>query len=155
MLRLMRNKKGQNTAEYAILIGLVVAAVIAMQTYVKRGIQGRMHDASNKFYDEVTEADWSGISTTSVAPLASKQYEPEGMSSQTTKETLDGSYETTHMDSVSAGGTLTRESVDRTKEAEGDLKQLMDDQSEIDVYQNGEINRFSIGRLAKEALEEP
>lgn len=43
----------------------------------------------------------------------------------------------------------------KAKEAEGDLKQLLDDQSEIDVYQNGEINRLNIGRLAKEALEEP
>jgi hypothetical protein len=34
------NKKGQNTAEYAILIALVVAAAVAMQTYVKRGMQG-------------------------------------------------------------------------------------------------------------------
>jgi Flp pilus assembly pilin Flp len=40
MMGLLRNKKGQNTAEYAILIALVVAAAIAMQTYVKRSLQG-------------------------------------------------------------------------------------------------------------------
>lgn len=39
---LIRNKKGQNTAEYAILIGLVVAALLAMQLYVKRGLQGHV-----------------------------------------------------------------------------------------------------------------
>ena len=43
---LFKNRKGQNTAEYAILIGLVVAAVIAMQTYVKRGLQGRIEEAA-------------------------------------------------------------------------------------------------------------
>ena len=35
-------KKAQNTAEYAILIGLIIAAATAMQTYVKRGLQGRI-----------------------------------------------------------------------------------------------------------------
>ncbi len=43
---LFRNKKGQNTAEYALLIALVVAGVIAMQTYAQRSLQARMRDAS-------------------------------------------------------------------------------------------------------------
>jgi len=38
--KMLKNNKGQNTAEYAILIALVVGAAIAMQTYVKRGLQG-------------------------------------------------------------------------------------------------------------------
>ena len=45
MLRKLHGKKkGQNTAEYAILISLVVGAVIAMQTYVQRGLQAKMRD---------------------------------------------------------------------------------------------------------------
>ena len=40
------NKKGQNTAEYALLISLVVAAIIAMQTYAQRALQARIRDAS-------------------------------------------------------------------------------------------------------------
>lgn len=42
------NKKGQNTAEYAILIALVVAAAVAMQTYVKRSMQGGIKFAVDK-----------------------------------------------------------------------------------------------------------
>jgi len=42
------NKKGQNTAEYAILIALVIAAAVAMQTYVKRGMQGGVKFAVDK-----------------------------------------------------------------------------------------------------------
>ena len=38
-------KKGQSTAEYVIVLGLAVAAVMAMQTYVKRGLQGRIKEA--------------------------------------------------------------------------------------------------------------
>lgn len=44
MFKLLKNKRAQNTAEYAILIGVVVAAAVAMQTYVKRGIQGQVKD---------------------------------------------------------------------------------------------------------------
>jgi hypothetical protein len=43
MLRKL-GKKAQTTAEYAILIALIVGAVVAMQIYVKRGIQGRVKD---------------------------------------------------------------------------------------------------------------
>jgi Flp pilus assembly pilin Flp len=47
MLRnFLKNRKAQNTAEYALLIALVVAGVIAMQTYAQRAIQARIHDAS-------------------------------------------------------------------------------------------------------------
>ena len=42
----MKNKKAQNTAEYAILISLVVAGIIAMQTYAQRALQARVRDAS-------------------------------------------------------------------------------------------------------------
>ena len=44
--KLNRNRKGQNTAEYALLISLVVAAIIAMQTYAQRTLQARIRDAS-------------------------------------------------------------------------------------------------------------
>lgn len=45
MMRIFRNKKAQNTAEYAILIALVIAAAMAIQTYVKRGLQAKVRDA--------------------------------------------------------------------------------------------------------------
>src|ERR1022692_415589 len=50
MLRnFLKNRKAQNTAEYALLIALVVAGVIAMQTFAQRALQARIHDTSNYF----------------------------------------------------------------------------------------------------------
>ncbi len=46
MFNRILNKKGQNTAEYALLISLVVAAIIAMQTYAQRALQARIRDAA-------------------------------------------------------------------------------------------------------------
>src|SRR3989338_8418205 len=44
--KLLKNKKAQNTAEFALLISLVIAGVIAMQTYAQRALQGRIRDAA-------------------------------------------------------------------------------------------------------------
>ena len=49
--KLMKNKKAQNTAEYAILISLVVAGIIAMQTYAQRALQARVRDAGQYLAD--------------------------------------------------------------------------------------------------------
>ena len=67
MLRnFLKNRKAQNTAEYALLIALVVAGVIAMQTYAQRAMQARIHDAS-LYLASNTGVDGIGNST---------QYEP-------------------------------------------------------------------------------
>jgi len=58
------NKKAQSTAEYVIVLGLIVAAVVAMQTYVKRGMQGKIKDAT-----DYTDPAATGVFKT-------KQYEP-------------------------------------------------------------------------------
>jgi Flp pilus assembly pilin Flp len=52
--KLIKNKKAQQTAEYALLISLVVAAVIAMQTYAQRTIQARIRDASAYLTDSTS-----------------------------------------------------------------------------------------------------
>ncbi|MFH1655289.1 MAG: hypothetical protein ABH954_01605 [Candidatus Omnitrophota bacterium] len=70
MLKLLRNRKAQNTAEYAILIGLVVGAVIAMQTYIKRNLQASIKHV----VDKAKSADSQDIFGTSRA--RSEQYEP-------------------------------------------------------------------------------
>ncbi len=52
--KLVKNKKAQNTAEYAILISLVVAGIIAMQTFAQRAIQARIRDAAHYGADITT-----------------------------------------------------------------------------------------------------
>ncbi len=45
-------KKAQSIVEYAILIGLIAAAVVAMQIYVKRGLQAKIAGA--------VDQEWGG-----------------------------------------------------------------------------------------------
>lgn len=45
-MRAKLTRKAQSTLEYAILILIVIVALLAMQVYLKRGIQGRMRESS-------------------------------------------------------------------------------------------------------------
>lgn len=72
----LKKRKAQSTAEYVIVLGLIVAAVVGMQTYIKRGFQGRIRDAV-KFVDQ-------GGQTADVVPFTGEQYEPYYLSSNFT-----------------------------------------------------------------------
>jgi hypothetical protein len=88
MLRKLFNRKGQNTAEYAILISLVIAGIIAMQTYAQRALQARVRDGS-QFMVENT----SGIGATD-------QYEPYYLD-----KTMNNTLDSTEGRNLAAGGT--------------------------------------------------
>jgi uncharacterized protein (UPF0333 family) len=49
---LQLNKKGQSTLEYALLIGVIVAGLIAMQVYLKRGYQGRLRESTDQIGEQ-------------------------------------------------------------------------------------------------------
>lgn len=47
-----RRKKGQSTLEYAILIIIIIGALLSIQVYIKRGIQGRLKGATDDIGDQ-------------------------------------------------------------------------------------------------------
>lgn len=47
-----RNRKGQSTLEYAILVIVIIGALLAIQVYIKRGIQGRLKSATDDIGDQ-------------------------------------------------------------------------------------------------------
>jgi Flp pilus assembly pilin Flp len=52
MFKTMRNLKGQSTLEYAILIIIIIAALITLQSYIKRGVQGRLQSSTDTVGDQ-------------------------------------------------------------------------------------------------------
>lgn len=78
---MLKNKRGQSTVEYAIVVGVVVAALVAMQTYVKRGMQARYHDGVNFLADQTANGDGTVNSGMGKAYTA-VQYEPYYLESQ-------------------------------------------------------------------------
>jgi len=82
---LRRLHKGQSTAEYAIVIGLVIAAAVAMQIYIKRQLQGKVKDAVD--YNETTAETNNWLKTTAAQNL--KQYDPYYQTSENVTTTAD------------------------------------------------------------------
>jgi Flp pilus assembly pilin Flp len=62
---------GQSTAEYAVLVAIVTMALISMQLYIKRGIQGRLRELAHQLAPGST-------------PSGAAQYEGNKTSSYTT-----------------------------------------------------------------------
>jgi len=56
-------KRGQSTLEYAVIIAVVVAGLIAMQAYVKRGLQGKLKQASDDIGEQYSPGRTTGGST--------------------------------------------------------------------------------------------
>jgi hypothetical protein len=78
---LIRMKKAQNTAEYAILWAIVVAAALAMQHEVRRSIQGTMHTALEQHLFTKT-----GLSINYYEPQSGNKTRNTSTSEQWTKE---------------------------------------------------------------------
>lgn len=99
MFRWLNSRKGQNTAEYAILIGVIVAAAIAMQIYIRRGMQARIKDAVDftRTADEDTGNSFFSNST---------QYEPYYYQSN-----FSTASEGTSSEELQQGGGVVRSSI--------------------------------------------
>ena len=120
MLKRMKRNKGQNTAEYAILIALVVGAVIAMQTYAQRGLQARMRGTSLYMTAAMGNAlKDAGYQGQGVGTLnATNQYVPyyEDTAQKTTKQGIDDTYADQNSNSIGKS-----EISNRTKAAPADI----------------------------------
>lgn len=104
--RLLKNKKAQQTAEYALLISLVIAAVVAMQTYAQRTLQSRIKGAGNYMTSSLSSFG------------SSEQYEPYYLD-QEYDVTKDDTTTETHDASTIAKGQLSN-----TTRASGGFKAM-------------------------------
>jgi Flp pilus assembly pilin Flp len=116
MFRKIHNRKGQNTAEYAILISLVVAGIIAMQTYAQRALQGRVQAASTLLSDQGTKGtDTTGAVSWKLDSI--EQYEPYYLDSNYT--IARDSREEQRLSEGTANAIRLEEDVTRTRSVGG------------------------------------
>jgi cytoskeletal protein RodZ len=57
--------KGQSTLEYAVLIIIVIGALLSIQVYIKRGVQGRLKSATDDIGDQYSPGNTNVFSVTS------------------------------------------------------------------------------------------
>lgn len=94
MLRRLCTRIGQSTGEYALVFAIILGAIVAMQTYVKRELQGRVKDGADYMTRETTLLGNTGQYdpyyhssgyTTARTSTATQGY-VEGATSMTTQE---------------------------------------------------------------------
>jgi len=113
---MFRRTKGQTVAEYAILLSLVVAAAVAMQVYVKRGLQARVKKGTDAFTG-ITGTISSGTGE-SVQFKALDQYEPYYQESEYNRY-----QENVQREKVGAGKIVTEKLADITATKAGGYEQ--------------------------------
>ena len=64
MLQYLNQKRGQSTLEYAVLIIVIVGALLTIQVYIKRGVQGRLKSAADDIGDQYSDGNMNEIKTT-------------------------------------------------------------------------------------------
>jgi Flp pilus assembly pilin Flp len=74
------NRKAQSTLEYALIIAAVVGALVAINAYMKKGVQGRLKESTDQIGKQF---DASGSFTSA--------WKSEGSGTTTTTETRDTS----------------------------------------------------------------
>lgn len=108
-------RRGQSTVEYAVLFAVVVAAVVGMQLYYKRGMQGKLKGVVDTLNFDTSEKS-----------KALLQYEP-----YYAKSTYDVTQGSTAQAVVNAGGTVdrtvSREDTTRTGSTSQEVDTKQDD----------------------------
>ena len=75
-----RRQKGQSTLEYAILIIIIIGALLSIQVYIKRGIQGRLKSATDDIGDQFSVGN-TNVTTTMTTSSQSKDTFSGGVTS--------------------------------------------------------------------------
>ena len=63
MLQYLNQKRGQSTLEYAVLIVVIIGALLTLQVYMKRGVQGRLKSAADDIGDQYSDGNTNAIKT--------------------------------------------------------------------------------------------
>ena len=80
-------RKAQSVLEYAIVIFAIIAALLAMQVYIRRGLQGRLRQGA----DELSVQQYAPKNTVSDITITQKS----DITTQTNTVEVDDTYKTT------------------------------------------------------------
>lgn len=73
-------KRGQSTVEYALIIAVVLGGLLAMEYYIKRGLEGKMRESADSIGDQFSAENTTYKYTTrQITPQ--KAIEAQGFSS--------------------------------------------------------------------------
>ena len=65
-----KRQKGQSTLEYAILIIIIIGALLSIQVYIKRGVQGRLKSATDDIGDQFSPGNTNVVKTMTTSSVS-------------------------------------------------------------------------------------
>ena len=74
MFKFLRKMKGQSTLEYAVLIIIVIGALLSIQVYIKRGVQGRLKSAADDIGEQYSPGNTNYTARTIVRSNTSETF---------------------------------------------------------------------------------
>ena len=74
MFRLLNKRKAQSTIEYVILIIVIIGALLSIQVYIKRGIQGRLKSATDDIGDQFSPGNTNVQRTMTVNSVSNETF---------------------------------------------------------------------------------
>lgn len=76
-----RRKRGQSTLEYAILIIIIIGALLSIQVYIKRGVQGRLKSAADDIGTQFSPGNTRVVKTMTTSSYTTEVGKQTGTSS--------------------------------------------------------------------------
>ncbi len=70
----LKNKKGQSTLEYAILIVIIIGALLSIQVYIKRGVQGRLKQSTDDIGDQFSVGNQNAVTRTTTSSVTNQTF---------------------------------------------------------------------------------
>src|ERR1041385_7121717 len=84
MFKHLNKRKGQSTLEYAVLIVIIIAALLAMNQYIKRGLQGRLKSSTDDIGEQFSPGNTNVTKTVTTASNTAEQFGVAGIGVQST-----------------------------------------------------------------------
>ena len=74
MFKFLKKIKGQSTLEYAVLIIIVIGALLSIQVYIKRGIQGRLRSAADDIGEQYSVGNMNVYTITTTTSTTNETF---------------------------------------------------------------------------------
>jgi len=87
MFRRLSKERAQSTLEYAVLIGVIVAGLIAMQVYLKRGFQGKLKEGADSMGEQFSPGYTTSHHTTQSLTKSTETLQNEETTTQIQAQT--------------------------------------------------------------------
>ena len=70
----LKNRSGQSALEYAVLVVIIIGALLSIQFYLKRGIQGRLKSSADDIGDQYSVGNTNVLKTTNTHSETSETF---------------------------------------------------------------------------------